>query len=307
MVKQAYKYVVVILVLALVALPACGSPAPITIQVTDQMGRLVGLTEAPTKIVSLDPGVTEVLYALGLSDRVAGVSNDSDFPIEVFDKTRVGDSVIVDWEQMKRISPDLVIISSYSADYILPDLEKRGLTTLALAPANLEEVMEAITLVGEITERQVEAAQLVAELRDRIQAVADKTDAIPENQRPTVFYMAYLSPIITVGSGTIEDELIQRAGGINVAGDMEGYNQIKISDIIDANPQVMISMFQIKIGGENEEYDFLSTDPELEDTDARRDGRVWSVWDVAMSRMGPRLVDGLEELQMLIHLNLSSS
>ena len=76
--------------------------------------------------------------------------------------------------------------------------------------------------------------------------------------------------------------------------------------IIPWTPASSVSMFQIMIGAENLEHEFLLTDPELEATDARRDGRVWSVWDVVMSRAGPRLVNGLEELQMLIHMELSS-
>ena len=180
--KKSIIYIIMVLLLVPGIMSACSS-APITVLVTDQLGRLVGLTKAPERIVSLDPGVTEILYALGLGDNVVGVSNDSDFPMEVRNKTFVGDAIVVDWAQIKKLSPDLVVLVTYSSDYLIPDFEKQRLNTFALAPTNLDEVLEAITLVGEITERQEAAAEAVIGLQERIQAVAEKTDAATARRR----------------------------------------------------------------------------------------------------------------------------
>ncbi len=285
----------------------CGSGS-VTIQVTDQLGRVVGLKKAPERIVSLDPGVTEILYALGLGDRVVGVSTGSDYPMEVQSKTYVGDTAAIDMDALTGLSPDLVIALTYSEDSVIPQIENKKIPIFAIAPDELEDVLEAISLVGDITQQQAAASELVAGLRARIKAVTDKTDAIPESERPTVFYILYSSPMITAGAGTMEDDLIRKAGGVNIAGDLSGYNTIDMYTVLDSNPEVLLSMFELTVGIYTDPlYEFLTTDPELAETDARLTGRVWSMWNVMLNRMGPRLVDGLEEMQMLIHLIPASS
>jgi len=291
-----------LLSLVVLSWSGCGPP-PVSIQVTDQLGRVVGLAEAPQRIVSLDPGVTEILYALGLGDRVVGVSTGSDYPFEVQSKTYVGDASAIDMDTLSGLHPDLVVALTYSADAVIPQLEKKKIAVLALAPNNLDEMLDAISLVGEITGQQAAASDLVSSLRLRIKAVTDKTDAVPEEERPSVFYLYYTSPLVTAGAGTWENELIEKAGGINIAGGLEGYSSINLMTVVDDNPEVLMSMFQLRVGTElDPSYEFLTTNADLAETDARRDGRVWSMWDVMLNRAGPRLVDGLEEMQMLLYI-----
>ncbi len=177
------------------------------------------------------------------------------------------------------------------------------MTVLALNPSSIDEVLAAITLIGEITGKEMEASGLVAEMRNRIKAVTDKTDSLPQGQKPRVFYLVWHDPLMTAGSGTIHDEIIRKAGGINIARDLKEWADISLEAVIRANPQVMIA--SVSHGtGEDLTFHFIQTESRLEDSDARRNDRVYGVDGNLISRPGPRIVDGLEKFAEFIHPEL---
>jgi iron complex transport system substrate-binding protein len=284
-------------------LAACPSPteeeASLPVEVTDQLGRLIQLDEVPQRIVSLAPSNTEILFALGLGDRVVGVTEYCDYPPEAEGKPSVGGFSTPNIEEVVALSPDLVLATSIHEKSI-PQLEDRGLTVFALNPKTLDEVLESITLVGEISGKDEEASTLVAEMRDRIEAVTDETANLPESQRLTVFYVTWHDPLKTAGSGTRHDELIAKAGGINVAGELTGYADISLEAVLEANPQVIIA--GVGMGsGEDLTLQFVNTEPRLENVDARINNRVYSIDVDLAGRPGPRIVDALEQFAEFIH------
>ena len=146
-------------------------------------------------------------------------------------------------------------------------------------------------------------ANSVADMQKRIKAVTDKTGKLTEAQKPRVFYIIWHDPIWTVGSGTLHDELIQMAGGINIAHDLEGYADISLENVIMANPQVIIA--GVGMGtGEDLPLQFVQTESRLQDVDARQNDRIYSVDMDIIGRPGPRIVDALEELLKIIHPEL---
>jgi iron complex transport system substrate-binding protein len=188
-------------------------------------------------------------------------------------------------------------------DETLPALEKRGLTVFALVPTTLDEVLEAISLVGEITGKAEEAAGLVNDMKERMSAVTEKTDGLPQEQRPRVFFITWHDPLMTPGSETRHDELIQMAGGVNIARDLTSYADISLEAVVKANPEVM--MAGVGMGtGEDLPVQFIRTEPRLGGTDARRNGRVYEVDVDLAGRPGPRIVDALEEFARFIHPEL---
>jgi iron complex transport system substrate-binding protein len=264
----------------------------------------VKLAKAPQKIISLDPANTEILFALGLGDRVVAVTDDCDFPEEAKEKPTIGSFGTPDVQKMASLSPDLVLASSVN-EQTIPDIEKKGMTVLALAPKSLNEVMAAITLVGEVTQQQAAASQLTTGLQDRIKAVTDKYN-VPESQRLRVFYIIWHDPLWTAGSGTLENELIQKAGGVNIAQKITGYGGISLDTIVAANPQVIIASLDFRLWLSMDlPLEYVNTEPNLAQTDARLSGRVYPMWSEVLDRPGPRLVDGLEELAMIMHMEAS--
>jgi iron complex transport system substrate-binding protein len=285
---------------------ACASPpeemVSSPLEVTDQLGRVVKLDKIPERIISLAPSNTKVLFALSLADKVVGVTDYCNYPPEALEKPSIGGFSTPNIEEVVALSPDLILATSIHEKRIIPQLEERGMTVFALNPKTLDEVLESITLVGEITGQDEDASQLVAEMRSRIKAVTDKTDNLAEAQRPRVFYVTWHDPLMTAGSGTLHDELIVKAGGINVARDLIDYADISLEAVIQANPEVIIA--GVGMGsGEDLPFEFAKTEPRLGNVDARINHRVYSL-SIGLFHPAPGIVDALEKLAEFIHPEL---
>jgi len=302
---------VVVLCLASVVIlslfAACTVPAeqtaPSLIEVTDQLGRAVSLDGIPQRIISLAPSNTEILLALGLGDRVVAVTDYCDYPPEALTKPKIGGYTTPNMEEVVALSPDLVLAASLHQERIIPALEERGLTVFALDPKTVDEVLESITLIGKVTGKKEEASQLITGVQNRIKAVTDKTENLPENKKPKVFYLTWLDPLMTPGSGTRHHELIRMAGGTNVAQDLTGYASITLEAIIEANPEVIIA--GIGMGsGEDLPFEYVKTEPRLRNVDARINDRMYSIDVDLCGRPGPRITDALEKFAEFIHPEL---
>ena len=294
---------IVLLSLSVACSPAVEEAAPSPIEMIDQLGRTVRLDGIPERIVSLAPSNTEILFALGLEAKVVGVSDYCNYPPEVEGKPRVGGFSTTNIEQVVALSPDLILAASIQKKRIIPALEAKGLTIFALSPKTLDEVLESITLVGKITGKEEEASRLVAGMRNRMKAVTEKTDTLQETQKPRVFYVTWHDPLKTVGSDTRHEELIAKAGGINIAQELSGYADISLEAVIQANPEVIIA--GVGMGsGEDLPFEYAKAEPRLRNVDARISNRVYSIDVDLAGRPGPRIIDALERFAEFIHPEL---
>jgi len=282
--------------------PAEGLAFPV--EVTDQAGRVVRIEKMPEKIISLAPSNTEILYALGLEDRVVGVTEYCDYPEAAKEKPKIGGYSTVDIEKVVEIQPDLILAANIHKKEVIPELERLGLTVLTLDPKTIDQVLEAINLIGKFTGKTEEASKLISEMQARIKAITDKTETIPEAERPRVFYILWHDPLRTVSAETRIHELITKAGGINIASDLEGgYPTISLEAVLMANPQVIIAGSGHG-SGKDAPFQFALTEPRLAEVEARKQGRVYEIDSDLTSRPGPRIVDGLEKLAQFIHPEL---
>jgi len=281
--------------------PSATTPSGIT--VTDQLGRTVTVAPDPQRIISIAPSNTEILFALGLADRIVGVTSYCNFPPEALDKPRIGDFATPNIEEIVAAAPDLILAASIHESTVVPQLESRGLTVVALSPDNLAEVLEAITLTGKITGKDAEAAAVVSGMEDRIKAVTDKTGSLSEAKKPRVFYVVWHDPLMTAGANTFTDELICQAGGTNIAHELEGYPDIGLETVIAADPQVMVAGVGM---GEGQDLPllFLTEEDRLKDTSARRDNRIYAINMDIIGRASPRLVEALDEFARILHPSL---
>ena len=278
--------------------------AILTIEITDQLGRVVKLDRFPQRIISLAPSNTEILFALGLADRVVAVTDFCNYPAEAKEKPSIGGFATPNIEEVVALSPDLILATNIHQDEVIPILERLGLTVFTLNPNSLDEVLESISLVGGVTGNKEKAAQLVANMSNRIKAVTDKTDRLTPTERPRILYILWHDPLMTVSSTSRIHELLVKAGGINIAQDMTGqYPKISLEAVIVRNPQVIIAG-----GGHGASQDlpfqFATTEPRLKDIDARLKNRIYEIDGDLTSRPGPRIVAGLEKLAEFIHPDL---
>jgi len=202
--------------------------------IVDDLGRTVNIEKIPQRIVSLAPSNTEILFALGLGDKVVGVTEYCDYPSEALDKEKIGGFSTPYIEKIIFLQPDLILANSIHAKEIIPALEERGLTVFALAPKNLDGILEDIKMVGKIAGKEEEASKLVAQMEARIKAVTDKTKKL--EKRPGVFYITWHDPLWSAGSGTTTQGLIEKAGGVNIFQDITGHKMVDVDvDLGDVN------------------------------------------------------------------------
>jgi iron complex transport system substrate-binding protein len=275
-----------------------------TTVITDQLGRTVTLgSTAPQRIVSLSPSNTEILFALGLDERIAGVTDYCNYPPEAKDKPSVGAYDTPNFEQLIALNPDLVLATEEHETDIIPQLESNGITVIGLKPKCVSEVMDSILLIGKVTGKNKEAANLTKDLQERIRRVTNKTENLPDSMKPRVFYIIWHDPLWTVGSGTMHDELISMAGGVNIAHDLTWYANISLEAVIEANPEIIIA--GVGMGsGEDAPYQFVLNEPTLKGTDALKNNNISTVDMDIVSRPGPRIVDALEDFLAIIHPEL---
>ena len=272
---------------------------------TDQLGRTVTIDKVPQRIISLSPSNTEILYALGLGDKIVGVTDWCNYPPEAADKPSIGGFSTPDIEKIISLAPDLILADSIQEDEVIPQLEEIGLTVVGLSPDDIGigEVLQAITLVGKVAGAEEAANILVSKMQSEIDSIVDKTKDLTEEEKPLVFYIIWHEPLMTAGSGTMEDELIRLAGGINMNGDLIRYPDISLEAVLAANPEVIITGIGMGTGGDAT-FQFARTEPRLAGISARQNDRIYGVATDLSGRTGPRLIIALQQFAAAIHPEL---
>lgn len=297
-----------IIVLGLLTSCATTTTTPAANQITDQEGRVVTLGNTPETIISLSPSNTEILFALGLGDKVIGVTEYCNYPEEARDKTKIGGfsptDIDVSIEQVVALGPDLILATETHLTDVVPKLEQflpgTAIIILLTSTESFDVVFEAIELVGGATGTGEQADRLVADMKSRIEAVTDKTEGLAESEKPEVLYVVWHEPIFAIGGGTLGNSLIEAAGGINIFREADGAPMTDLETIIDRNPDVILGSLAVGTGADLA-YQFAANDERLSGVNARLNNRVYGVNDDWYGRPGPRLILALEELAARLH------
>lgn len=286
------NWLLVALLSLILVLTACGPGSQIPTQyVFDDLGRLVAINGTPQRIISLAPSNTEILFALGLGDKVVGVTDYCDYPPEALNKTKVGGYANPDVEKIVALDPDLILVAHGTPMEVVNSMAGLGLTVFGIKTTDLDDLLGDIRTIAEITDKELEAQALTLEMENRIQAVTNQTDEL--EQRPRVFYIVWHDPLWTAGSGTFIHELIEKGGGVNIFGNVTGYPTISIEEVIARDPEIIITS--------EWSYEWAINASELASTNASQTGRIYTLDDDLVQRPGPRLVEGLEWFAHFIH------
>jgi iron complex transport system substrate-binding protein len=268
--------------------------------VTDLLGRTMAIPRRPSRIVSLAPNITEIVFALGEGDRLVGVTRYSDYPDAAKQIQKVGSYVHLDLERIVSLAPDLCLaIKDGNPREAVSRLESLGIPVYAVDPRNLESVLEALQRIGGLLGAEDKAHGIVQGIRQRIQKVESQVRRV--NHRPRVFFQIGVSPIVSVGTHTFIHELIVQAGGINVAEGPTPYPRFSREQVLGLSPDIVIitsmarSAVFSKVKAEWQQW---------KDMPAVRNDRVFVQESNLFDRPSPRLVDALEVLVRLIHPEL---
>jgi iron complex transport system substrate-binding protein len=247
------------------------------------------------RVVSLAPSLTEILFAIGAGDRLVGVCNFCDHPPEVARVPRVGTFTAPSIEAILAARPDLLVAVRGPATMDAIEAVRRlGVDTLVVEDSTLGAVWAAIESIGARTGRPVAAAELAAAMRGRFDAIRNRVAGVP---RRRVLMVVGQTPLVVAGGGTFVDELIQMAGGTNVAADSaQAWPRLSLETVLARAPEVIID--SALSHEEGADPGLWARFPSLP---AVRDGRVHPYGSFAALRGGPRLVDAAEEFARLIH------
>jgi iron complex transport system substrate-binding protein len=282
------------------AKPVSGPGFPM--QITDDLGRQVTIKEAPQRIVSLAPAITESLFALGLGDKVVGVTNYCNYPAEARTKPKIGGFSTPSAELVVTARPDLVLATKINESYV-PQLENAGLTVVVIESLDLPQVLEDIKLIGRVTGASEAANILTADMQKRIDSITSKVSSLPDDQKPDVYFEIWPDPLTTGGSKSFVNSLITMAGGKNIAGDVEqDWVNLSPEMVLARDPQVVIICHH---GSSAQTVEDFKSRKGWEQVSAIKNNRIGLVSDEnTVVRTGPRVVEGFEFMAKSIHPDL---
>ncbi|MBU6112732.1 ABC transporter substrate-binding protein [Mammaliicoccus lentus] len=247
------------------------------------------------RIISLIPSNTEILYELGLGDKVVGVSTVDDYPKDVKDKKQF-DAFKLDTEALMKAKPDLILAHESNKTTQEKDLKKltdAGVKVVYIDDANsINEMYQTFKQVGKVTGKEKEANKLVDKVKNDIEKV--KKDIHEDKQGKQVFMEISSQPdIYTSGKNTFYDDMLTSIKAKNVFHDEEGWIKTDKESILKRNPDVMITTS----GQSEEEYKKLNNNRDgFDQVNAVKNDSVYALNADKISRPGPRLAEGLEEL-----------
>jgi len=271
---------------------------PVTVK--DDTGHEVTIESEPTRIISLMPSITETLFALGLEDKVIGVTKFDNYPENVQEKVEYvfQDGLKPNVEQIVNLQPDLILLGSLNEE-LASQLNDLNIPVVTLKPQNLDAVYQSIETLGIITNTQEKADEVVQAMKEKEASIIKKVTTLDENEKVRVW--VEVSPDLwTAGKGTFMDELITKAGGINIV-DQDGWIQYTEEKILDANPQVILTTYSYYVPNPSET---ILNREGWQDVEAVQTKHIVDLDSDLVTRTGPRIVDGFEEIAKALYPDL---
>ncbi|MBC7087568.1 MAG: cobalamin-binding protein [Tissierellales bacterium] len=264
------------------------------IEITDDFGKVVSLDKPAEKIVSLAPSHTEILFAIGAGEKVVGVTTADDYPEDVIGIEKVGGFEGWNLELIMSLEPDLVLNYGPRNEEDNKRLEESGITVASFMPETIDEVFDTIEKIGVLTGNNEKAVELVSDMKFKKDEIVLKVKDLGTKK---VFYEVYNDPLMTAGPGSFIDELINLAGGENVAKDADNpYPQFDIEKLIESDPEVYLIP-----NDSTTTLDMLKQRPGFENIQAIKNSQIYFLDANLVSRPGPRIIEGLYEIAKAIH------
>ncbi len=279
-----------LLAMMLVTLPAAAEPRTFK----DALQQEITIEYPPKRLVSLSPGVTEMLFAIGLDKQIVGVTRYCNYPPKARRRVKVGGYYDPSLEKIVALEPDLVIMAADGYNKPAADkLTEMGLACFVVNPRSVPGIIRTMELLARITGIETLAVPRITKLKDRWVAVENVVKMIPRERRVRVFYGLDARDLWTTGDKTFLNDLIQRAGGVNIAAEeREGWYQFSMEKLVLVNPDYILTgrSANQKRKAVLEEWAIRKSIP------AVAAGRILTVDNDSLSRPGPRSIDVLEQL-----------
>ena len=288
---------VIISIMTIVVLVGCTKTQEIkkdeAIKIVDSYNREVLLDKIPERVVSISPGATETIYALNSQDTLVGRSDYCDYPEEATQIESVGQITEPNIEKIAELNPDLVIASAHFSKELVDKIEALGIKVAVLyGEDSFDGAYKNIQDIAVVLGKQEEGTKIVDEMKKKVEEVENK---VKDLKKPSVYYVVGFGKTdFTAGGNTFIGQIIDRAGGENIAKDIDGWNYSK-EVLMEKNPDIVVL---------SDKYDSKSgfiTGEGYKDLKSVKEGKVYEIDDNMLSRQGPRQAEGLEALAKIIH------
>ena len=245
------------------------------------------------RIVSISPNITETLFALGLGDRIVGVSEYSDYPPEAKNKPAIGSFFQPNIEAIINLEPDLVLTLGFvQQKEIASRLSKEGYNTLSVDIETIDEFYAATESIGVATGCNTKAKELIGRIKENIKKLSTKLAGL---DRPKVLWVIQQEPLRVAGTETFVNEMIEMAGGVNAMDPtVHQYPPIGSEQVIACGADVIIQPAMIIANIETERANAIKLWQRFENVPAVKNGRIYVIEGDIVSQLGPRLYNGVE-------------
>jgi iron complex transport system substrate-binding protein len=268
--------------------------------IMDDLGEIHILGSPPERIISLAPNITEILFALGLEEKIVGVTRYCNYPINARTKTRIGGLVDPDLEKIIHLQPDLVIAYRGNPLNLVHRLKDLGLPVFVLeAGTTVESALHLIERIGVVTRKEKASQGLVTRLKKNYKKIRDRL--ANADIRPKVFINLHGKGLWTCGKNTFLNDLVLKAEAINIAGEVDrawfNYNR---EELIHQNPDYIVVITKSK-------EDFLDVktwfkeQSHLGSIEAIQNENIFLLNEDLVTRLGPRIFEAFEQLARILH------
>lgn len=266
------------------------SAYPVTVKDSD--GKEVTLEEEPMRIVSISPSITEIIYSLGVSEKLVARTNFCDYPEEVLSIESIGDLFTQDIERIMELEPDLVITSAHLSESSIAMLNGLGTNVLTLYEEhNFEGVYTMFETLGTALNASKQANDIVKKMKEEILDIQNK---IKDFEPKTVYYMVGFGELgdYTAGGDTYIHSLIELAGADNIAKNISEW-KYSLESLLEADPEYIIL-------GDYAYDEFISTEP-YNTLSAVVNGRVYPIDVNKLDRQSYRNVEAIREIAGMLY------
>lgn len=294
---------ILIISLLLISTGVMAQEFPVTI--TDSLDEEVKLEEKPTKIISISPNMTEILFAVGAGENVVGVTKFADYPQEATEVDKIGSITEPNIEKIINMEPDVVIASSVNKKETIERLRELDVKVAGFEANSVDKAIENIKTVAKLTGNQDKGEKIVAEMYIKIGEITNLVEEhLENNDKRKVFYEIWNDPLYTAGKNNFIDDLINMAGGINIGRLAEGqWPQYNLEKLLVEDPEVYISTPHSASREVSKEK--IKNRDQYQSISAIKNDRVYVINQDILNRASPRLVKGLTLMTKAIFPELS--
>ncbi|MGA2515482.1 MAG: cobalamin-binding protein [Thermodesulfobacteriota bacterium] len=291
------KSILLTLVLFLLHIPAQGQEGLFT----DEIGRKVRIPNSPKRIVSMAPNLTEILFTLELREEIVGVTDFCDYPEAALTKHRIGGFVNPSIEKIVSLKPDLILgIRDGNRMDTVHRLSDLGFSVYVVDPMGFDGIIKTIENIGEVVRKREKSKEIIRKITKKKEAIVRLTQSLP---RRKVFFQVGFSPIVTVGRGSLGDDLIRLAGGRSISENESGsYPVYGVETILSKAPEVIILS---SMDSKRDYLNLMKMWQSWKELPAVKMNAIYVIDSNLVDRPTPRVVEGLEAMAGMIHPEIS--